>query len=76
LAELEQIGRHLTPIGTLALAHARRLDHSRGETAAGVASLSKEWRSTLAEATKGAAGATAPEVLRDELAARRARQGA
>jgi hypothetical protein len=76
LRELAEAGRLETSLGQTALALANRLDHGMLETGSAYASLSKEFAVKMAEATKGAAGATAPEVLRDELAARRARQGA
>ncbi len=76
LRELAEVGRHETSLGRTALALANRLDHGLMETGSAYASLSKEFAVKMAEATKGVVGATAPEVLRDELAARRARQGA
>ena len=76
LRELAEVDRLETSLGQTALALAHRLDHGVMETGSAYASLSKEFAVKMAEATKGAAGSTAPEVLRDELAARRARQGA
>lgn len=59
---LEKAGRRSTELGTAAMLLARRLDAvSLLETGAGVAALMKEYRATLAEATKDA------EAADDEL---------
>jgi hypothetical protein len=76
LAELEVAGRVGTALGAQALSLANRLDNGLMETGSAYASLSKEFREVMAQATRGAAKATAPEQLRDELAARRAKHGA
>ena len=73
MRELEQAGRLDTSLGLTAIALAMRLDGGRMETGSAYSSLSKEFKATLAEATKGVAKATAPQQLRDELAERRAK---
>jgi hypothetical protein len=76
LRELAEVGRLETALGQTALALARRLDHGLMETGSAYASLSKEFAVKMAEATRGVGVASAPQALQDELAARRARQGA
>ena len=74
--ELAAAGRLESALGLTALALATRLDHGGMETGSAYASLSKEFEAKMAAATRGAGRSSAPEVLQDELAARRARQGA
>jgi hypothetical protein len=74
--ELAEVGRLETALGQTALALARRLDNGLMETGSAYASLSKEFAVKMAEATRGVGVASAPQALQDELAARRARQGA
>lgn len=76
LAELTRADRAETSLGLTAMALAGRLDRGTFETGSAYSALSKEFKATMAEATKGAGKATAPEVLADELAQRRASRGA
>lgn len=75
-AELEEADRLQTSLGMTVLALANRLDNGLFETGSAYASLVKSYKETMAEATRGAGKATAPQALADELAARRAAQGA
>jgi hypothetical protein len=70
-AELRNAGRLSSAIGQAALALARRIDASGGETGSALASLVREHRATLAEAVKDAAKAADPL---DELRNRRERK--
>ena len=76
LVELGNAERLQTTLGLTALALASRLDNGGFETGSAYASLVKAFKETMAEATRGAGKATAPQALADELAARRERQGA
>lgn len=74
LSALETADRAQTPLGRAALILAERLDNSHRDTGSAVASVSREWRATLADALKGAnAAKSAVEKHRDELAERRRR---
>jgi hypothetical protein len=74
LRELEAAGRVETAEGAHALFLARRLASSTGDTAASVASLSKEYRAARLEALRGVQPARSGL---DELRARRdAKRGA
>ena len=73
--ELAAVDRLETSLGAQCLALARRLDMPGMDTGSAMASVSRELRATLAEATRGFA-ASSPQQLRDELAARRMRHGA
>lgn len=76
LRALEDASRVDTALGQAALALAERIDSGK-DTGAGLASLSREWRATLASATAGAGAEKSPlDRARDDLAARRARRGA
>lgn len=70
-AELERAGREESAAGQSALALARRIDASSGETGSGVAALVREHRAVLAEALKDAETAADPI---DELRTRRERK--
>jgi hypothetical protein len=72
LAELEAVGRADTPLGTAALALAEALDRPVGGM--GMAALAREFRTTLAEATDGAA--RVPDALDELINRRRAQQQA
>lgn len=76
LAALTEAGRADHPLGAAALALARRVDSPGLDTGSALAAVVRQLEATLAAATKGAAAATAPGMLQDELAARRAAQGA
>jgi hypothetical protein len=67
--ELEAVGRADSALGVAALALAARID-AKQDTGAGLASLSRELRATLAEATRGTVRSSVG-AMRDELAARR-----
>lgn len=68
-ARLEELGRLDTPEGVLALYHAELLDSGCGSQTAVV---SREYRASLADATKGVTGAsTALDALRAKRVARR-----
>ena len=70
-AELEGVGRLETSLGQAALVLAQRIEGVR-ESGSAVASLTREMRATLVEATRGAkAQESRLESYRDELAARR-----
>jgi hypothetical protein len=70
-AELAAVDRVGSATGQLALVLARRIDSGR-DTGAGLASLARQLRDTLAAATVNAVDAVSPvDRLRDELAARR-----
>lgn len=75
-AELTEAGRLDTMLGQTCLALARRLDTPGVDTGSAVASVTRELRATMTDATRGVGKASAPQSLQDELAARRARQGA
>lgn len=68
-AELDRVGQAESPLGTLALALAARLDRSGGDAGSAVAALAKELRQTLADATRGV-GSTMVDPV-DELKKRR-----
>lgn len=70
-AELDRAGRLGSAVGQAALALARRIDASHGETGSALASLVREHRATLAEAVKDAEVAADPL---DELRSRRERK--
>ena len=74
--ELTEAQRLDTSLGWTVVALARRLDRGHMETGSAYAALSKEFEAKRAAALRGAQAATAPQQLRDELAARRARAGA
>jgi hypothetical protein len=70
-AKLEELGRLDDPQGALALYHAELLDAGCGSQ---TATVSREYRAALADATHGVTGAS---TALDELRARRAaRRGA
>lgn len=70
-AELVAVDRVGSATGQLALVLARRIDSGR-DTGAGLASLARQLRDTLAAATVNAVDVVSPlDKLRDELAARR-----
>lgn len=60
-----------TPLGQASLALANRLDSPGLDTGSAMAAVAKQLEAMLGSATKGAAKATSPEQLRDELAERR-----
>lgn len=64
-----------TPMGQTALALARRVDSPGLDTGSALAAVARQLEAVLATATKGAAAATGPSLLRDELAERRAKHG-
>ena len=70
LTEADRVG---TPLGAAALALAARLDQPGTDTGSAVAALARQLEATLESATRGAGSASAPDQLRDELAARRAK---
>lgn len=70
LADAERVD---TPLGAAALALASRLDQPGTDTGSAVAALARQLELTLESATRGAGSASAPDQLRDELAARRAK---
>ena len=74
-AALTEAGRIETPMGQACLALARRIDFPGPDTGSALAALVARLESSLAVATRGAGATSAPNALRDELAARRA-QGA
>ena len=76
LKALAEADRLEHPMGAAALALARRVDFPGLDTGSAFAAVVRQLEATLAAATKGAAAATAPGMLQDELAARRAAQGA
>lgn len=65
-----------TPLGQTCLVLARRLDTPGADSGSGLAAVAARLESLLASATRGTAAATAPQLLRDELAERRRRHGA
>ncbi len=73
---LEDADRLETVAGASALALARRVDSPMTDTGSAMATVVRELRAVMAEATKGTAAKTSPQGLRDELADRRAAQGA
>ena len=74
--ELDAGGRLESMLGQAALALAARLD-SRQDTGAGLASVTKELRSTMGAALAGVVDKdSAVMKMRDELAARRGRHSA
>lgn len=74
--DLEAADRLETPLGQAALTLARRLDNPGLDTGSAMAAVAKQLEAVLASATKGAAKATAPELLQDELSERRRSRGA
>jgi hypothetical protein len=72
-AALTEAERLATPLGAAALALAARLDQPGTDTGSAVAALARQLEATLESATRGAGSASAPDQLRDELAARRAK---
>jgi hypothetical protein len=70
-AELDRAGRLASAVGQAALALARRIDASHGETGSALAALVREHRATLAEAVKDVEVAADPL---DELRNRRERK--
>lgn len=72
-AALTEAERLDTPLGAAALALASRLDQPGTDTGSAVAALARQLEITLESATRGAGSASAPDRLRDELAARRAK---
>lgn len=74
-AALTEAGRIETPMGQACLAIARRIDQPGPDTGSALAALVARLESSLATATRGAGATSAPNALRDQLAARRA-QGA
>lgn len=75
VSELTAAGRLETMLGQTCVALARRLDTPGIDTGSAVASVTRELRATMVEATKGAGATSAPQALQDELAARRASHG-
>lgn len=74
--ELVDADRLETALGQAALVLARRVESDR-DTGSAAAAVTREWRATLAEATKGAGAQASPlDRARDELAKRRAARGA
>jgi hypothetical protein len=72
-AELVEAGRVDSALGAAVLILAARID-AGNDTGAGLASLTRQWRDTLAAATAHAADVASPlDRMRDELAARRQR---
>ncbi len=74
-AALTEAGRIETPMGQACLALAHRIDFPGLDTGSALAALVARLESSLSVATRGAGATSAPNALRDELAARRA-QGA
>jgi len=74
-AALTEAGRIETPMGQACLSVARRIDFPGLDTGSALAALVARLESSLSVATRGAGATSAPNALRDELAARRA-QGA
>lgn len=70
---LEEVDRQDSPLGAAAMALAMRLDQPGTDTGSALAAVARQLEATLTSATRGAGGATAPDQLRDELAARRAK---
>jgi hypothetical protein len=60
-----------TSLGQMCLALARRLDNPGVDTGSAMAAVAARLDDLRAKATKGTGGATAPQQLADELAARR-----
>lgn len=73
---LTEAGRLETPLGQTCLVLARRLDSPGADSGSAIASVAARLEALLTSATRGAAAATAPQQLKDELAARRANRGA
>lgn len=71
---LREAGRESTPLGLAAIELALALGSVLTPPSA-LAGLARQFEATLAVATRGAGATSAPNALRDELAARRA-QGA
>lgn len=71
-AELEAVGGTATTLGQIALCLAVRLETSQIDTGSGLASLSKELRSVMAEVIGGSNSAVIDPI--DELRARRDRK--
>ena len=71
--ELEQAGQLDTARGQMCLVLARRLDRPGVDTGSAVSTVAARLDDLMAKATRGTGAATAPQQLRDELAARRAR---
>lgn len=76
LAALDAAGRTDTPMGQAALVLARRLDAPGLDMGSAVAAVTRQLSLTLTEALRGAGRASGPQVLSDELAARRVAHGA
>ena len=74
LEELTAAGRVDTALGRSCLALAGRLDNPGMDTGSAMAAVARQLEALLREALRGAGAATAPGQLRDELAARRAKQ--
>lgn len=72
---LAEAGRESSPLGMAALELAMTIASSETPPSA-KAQLTREFRATLSEALAGAAKASSPQQLRDEVAARRAAHGA
>lgn len=75
-AALTAADRLDSPLGQTCLVLARRLDTPGADSGSGLAAVAAKLESLLASATRGTAAATAPQLLRDELAERRRRHGA
>lgn len=75
-AALASADRVETPMGQACLALARRIDAPGMDTGSALAALVARLDSSLAVALRGAGATSAPNALRDELAARRAAHGA
>lgn len=74
--DLETAGKLDTPVGAICLALARRIDNSSGDTASALQAAAGRLDDMLSKATRGLVGKTAPDLLEDELAARRNGRGA
>lgn len=70
---LEEVDRQDSPLGAAAMALAMRLDQPGTDTGSALAAVARQLEATLESATRGAGSASAPDQLRDELAARRAK---
>lgn len=71
--ELADSDRLETALGQACLTLARRLDNPGLDTGSAMSAVAGRLEAMLAAATRGAAKATSPQQLRDELAARRAK---
>lgn len=76
MAALTEADRVTHPLGAAALALAYRMDHPGIDTGSAVAAIARQLEATLTSALRGSDAASKPQVLQDELAARRAAHGA